>query len=601
MNAPLPSVTVFALLAPVTASASLTEDVLLASLLDNADFAQEPPSFTDARGVRRIPWWRSSSGAELLGTDGDRTVLATAPGEWAEQPVAAYSPLIGGLVIGGEVRGRGRLVVVDGAGGRVEVTLGSDDGWTSFELTHADLAAQLGRSLVPRCLLRLEAGGERGALWTGLSARVPLPLPTQTELRAEILQELAWIFELWLEHGLDEVGEEPTAFLTHLFDVVTGEHLDPPLAGGHNVLYQSLADALEVEEVPEWRAAYERFLDDWLERCWHRKTGLPQSWNTARDVANGDQYVEVAIAIGALIDLALEGNEARRARALEILQRAGETILARGVLPDGEVCAKYRSSDGLPNTSYVHLRRLNLVAQLERLARLTGDERYRVAVRDAFANFEYSHGWPGDWEEIDPGFDDIYGNFGSRALLMWRTTPEEDFFRRLVVGGYEYYAPRWEDALRLGGNVAADQVRCWKIVAGLAELEPATRPGIARLLRLAARSHFKGLQYGNGAWGDVSVYAFRPKADLQVGDIKGTPQNLLQGLASIYDPALAAEPDGPQLDELRAMFTAVMRSSRERYRREYGYLTTRREMKGVNASGGSLRLAVGLVEMLKRL
>ena len=53
--------------------------------------------------------------------------------------------------------------------------------------------------------------------------------------------------------------------------------------------------------------------------------------------------------------------------------------------------------------------------------------------------------------------------------------------------------------------------------------------------------------------------------------------------------------------ELRALFTTVLRSSRTAYRREYGYLSTRSENDGVNVATGSLRLAVGLVEMLRRL
>ena len=173
--------------------------------------------------------------------------------------------------------------------------------------------------------------------------------------------------------------------------------------------------------------------------------------------------------------------------------------------------------------------------------------------------------------------------------------------RRLALSGVEYYLPRWRDGLRLGGNVAADQVRCWEILASVAALEPDLAPRIAPVLRAAARSHFKGEQYDDGTWGDVTVFGFDPKPQLEVGDTLGVPQNLLFGLAVLHDERLASQPGAASLAEVRAMFAAVLRSSRAAYRREYGYLPGRREEPGTNESVASLRLAVGLVEMLERL
>ena len=92
--------------------ATSAEDVRLFSLLDNGDFAEEPPTFVDGSGVRRIPWWRSSHGAELLRElpDGGGTFLRTGAGQWAEQPFAAYAPLIDGLVLRGRVLGAAAAV-----------------------------------------------------------------------------------------------------------------------------------------------------------------------------------------------------------------------------------------------------------------------------------------------------------------------------------------------------------------------------------------------------------------------------------------------------------------------------------------------------------
>ncbi|MCP3914604.1 MAG: hypothetical protein GY711_03490 [bacterium] len=568
-------------------------------LLDNGDFAEAPPKILDADGLRRIPWWRTGKGAEQRIEAEGRPALRTGEGEWAEQPVAAYAPAIDGLVVSGAVHGSGRLIVVDGEGGRVAIDVGSAaGGFEAFSIPHAQLSEPLGRPLVPRLTLRLESAGG-AALWRDLAVHVALPLPTEAELRAEIVAELTWIFELWLGRALDDMGTE-TPFLARLFDVITGEP-SMTIHGGNSILYDLLRDALQVEDVAAWRAAYDAFLDGYFVHCLNEETGIPRSWDCANDVPIDDAYVEIAPSVGLLVDLALEGPPGVRERARAAAERVGRTVLAHGVLPDGEVAAKYRPRDAAPSTSYPHLRRLNLVAQLERIGRLTGEADYRVAVREAVANFEYRHGWPGTWSEIDPGFDDNFGNYGGMALLMWRASPDEQMFRRLVMSGIEYYLPRWEHALVLGGNIAADQVRCWKILTEVLELEPDLRPRVAPLLRLAARSHFKGEQYPGGAWGDVTIGDFDPKGDLQVGDIKGTPQNFLSGLALIYDPGLAAEPGGPDLRELRAMFTTLLRSSRTAYRREFGYLETRREVQGSNRSAGSLRLAVGLVEMLQRL
>ena len=147
--------------------------------------------------------------------------------------------------------------------------------------------------------------------------------------------------------------------------------------------------------------------------------------------------------------------------------------------------------------------------------------------------------------------------------------------------------------------MAADQVRCWRVVADAAELEhfdAGRRAELVRLLRAAVRSHFKGEQYGNGAWGDVTVFGFEPKDNLQVGDLPGLPQNLLQGIAFLYDATLTND-----LDDLRAMYAAVFESSLTAYGRPFGVLATRRELQGQNLCNGSLRFAVGLVEMLRRL
>jgi hypothetical protein len=111
-----------------------------------------------------------------------------------------------------------------------------------------------------------------------------------------------------------------------------------------------------------------------------------------------------------------------------------------------------------------------------------------------------------------------------------------------VLDGWRHYEPIWVDALTLGGNVAADQVRCWNLLGDVVKLAPGEKDSIARMLHRASRSHFKGEQYDNGAWGDVTVFRFGPRTGLEVGDYPGAPQNLLNGLATIYTDELGNRP-----------------------------------------------------------
>jgi hypothetical protein len=115
-------------------------------------------------------------------------------------------------------------------------------------------------------------------------------------------------------------------------------------------------------------------------------------------------------------------------------------------------------------------------------------------------HFEYTHYWAGTWEFLDPGFDDHYGHFGDRGLTLWRADPTTPPFRRVAEGGLEYYLPRWHDDVRLGGYVAADEVRCWPTAAGIAELEPALRDRVDEVLTAAVRAHFKSEQYPDASW-----------------------------------------------------------------------------------------------------
>lgn len=577
-------------------------------LLENEGF-ESPPS-TAAPG--RISSWRTVAGRphvertvhETKYGPKENAVLVLPPGAAVEQPIAIPPELLSSLRL--HYMGVGGAVVIsDGSGREVRVPPKAPRETRLGNPSHIDVGQVLKlseipgwteQSLTPRLVVRLEvAEGAREARVSFLMASVEFPEFTEQELRTELLSELDWVFSRWLELGLDRVGPRETAFLSTAFDAMTGEPL-VYLDGGAHPFYALLGRALQVEDNARWGAAYDAYLTDLFALAYHPDTGLPRVWNVQTDQPDDETPREVAYSFGHLLDIAEEGPERWRAQALAQAVRIGEMVLAKGVLPDGEVAARYRPRDGEPNTSYPPLRRLDVPCELARLGALTGDDRYTAAARDAFAQFEFTHSWPGTWDAIDPGFDDNYGHYGARAVKAWEAHPDEPAFRNVAEGGARHYMPIWRDALQLGGNIAADQVRCWKILRDVAALEPSLKSEVRELLYLAARNHFKGQQYADGTWGDVTIYDFDPKAYLEVGDLPGIARNLVEGLAFVYEDDLDLA-----TDEQRALFTTVFRSSRDHYKREFGYLSTRTERTGANPAGGGVRLAAGMVEMLHQL
>ena len=587
---------------PGGANASSTvaqEPTLSFDALIGGDFrVARSPSAPD-----RLPWWRPRDLTEHAPVEPERAAIdgVTTPlGAALSRPLPAYEPLAHTLVVSGEVRGEG-VVRLTGRGGTVaEGQVGSaptsaDDSFTPFEIPGSEFAERLGEDFAPRFELEFAArDAEREPpAWRALSARVELPLPGEAELRAEIVGELERIFGLWLERGLDDVGPRKTGLACHLWDVVDGRRLATKGASTHP-FYELLRRAVVAEPRADWDAAFDRYFLDFLECCLHPVTGLPRAWNPTEDRPYEDRPVEIHKALELLVDVMEFGPRRHMQQALEGALRIADHVLEKGVAPDRTVAASFYSSSGDPNRDVSPLRSLDVPAQLARMGKLCDDWRYARAAREACVELEFENTWPGTWDGIDPGFDDLFGHFGARATTMWQAYPEDRVFRAIAAGGGEHHAGRWRGALRVGGNVAADQVRCWEIYRDVAELEPEFADEAAELLELAMRSHFQGEQYPGGAWGDVTIFRFDPKTNLQVGDLPGTPQNLLHGLGALYE--------GPTRTPLtRAMFTAVMRSSIAEYSRPFGMLTTRAETAGDDWNGGEIRFAVGLVEMLERL
>lgn len=593
------------------AGATSDEPVARIALLANGDFRERrAPAGVDPRFA--LAWWRANEGAlSVEAREGAAPALVVRGTQTASQPLAAYAPLARELVVRGRVRGRGVVTLVDGRGLRARLAVGASAGEDSasggapaagrttndldahaFELTGADFARVVNAPLVPRFVLELSAEGE--ARFEELEARVAYPLPSREASRAEVLARTREIVDTWLERGADREGPQETAFLPHLFDAITGERLQTFPAGLHP-LFDELLRLAPLDLDPRWNAALERYVEDFLELAVDQGSGLPRTWDTLRDEPAHGSF-EIAAPLRFLIDASERGPDATRERCAQAALRIGRWILTKGVMPDGGIAPIYDSRDGEPSTQAQPLRRLDLAAQLVRLAASSGEASFEKAARDALLALEFTHDWPGTFDAIDPGFDDDFGHYGARAIAMCRARPSFASARAFALSGFERYAPLWRDGARHGGSMAADQVRCWDVLIDFADVEPRVAREVPALLDDAVRAHLSGEQYGDGAWGDVTYSRFDPRVDLSVGDLPGAPANLLRGLA-----LATGRTSTWSEDDVRALFTGVLRSTVEAYRRPFGYLRTQRPSADRNDAYGSLRVLPALSTMLLRL
>jgi hypothetical protein len=584
-------------------------------VLDNGDF-DAPPAAEGSPFAGRIPWWSGTVGAEAIKPQGDlRWLKLERTDQWLAQPFPVYAPLQDGVLVRGIVRGHlPKIAIVDARGEAAVLELERqidpkafvlEPEPIAFEVRLAEFAEVLGRPLEPRLSLRLGPpervaypGGHEEAdkvYWTALQVLAPMPLPSPEALRAEIVAQLDRIFTTYLERGLDRSGPRATGFVAQSFDVESGAPLEA-VPGGWLYLWEYLLFALEVEPDPEWRAGLDAFVRDYLELGFHPGTGLPRKWDCAADRPLDGEVVEVHSDLRFLLDLVEHGPEAWRGPALEAARRMGEALLAQGILPDGTIASRYVPESGQYDLNVPAIRALNLPAQLGRLGALGRDARFTAAARRALSELEFTHRWGGAPERIDPDVDDLFGTYGAASVVLLEHRPDEAFFGALAQTGWEHFAPLWRDALRFGGSVAADQVRCWALLADYARLRPEILPELGPLLGEAARAHLKGEQYDGGAWGDVTHQEHGPRPGLGVGDQPGAPANLLWGLAVLHDPKLE-----PAEKSVRALFTAVMRSTFDTYGRPYGVLETRAAHAGPDRCGAELRLCKGLVAMLRTL
>ncbi len=571
-------------------SAGTGERTLLVDLLDNGGSAASAELPAGDPRALLVPWW--IAGGTLRTTAPKSGALELVPGARLTQPIAGYEPLAQSLRISGRVVGAGRVSLIDGRDEVFSIDVRDQE----FQITGADFAAKFQHAPLPRFKLELgTADGSGGASFSELHALVALPLPDEAALDRELRALCDEVFKNWFERGVDRDGPRPTAFLTTTFDAITGAKLRVDAAGIHP-LYECLLEADAFAKNPTWRAGLEAYLKDFFELTFHPASGMPREWDGELDLPQDKKPREVARYLAFLLDLADHGPQAYRKQALDQAQRMAETILAHGRLPDGSIAVKYVPVDGTPDLAVQPIRRLDVAAQLARLGRVNGDLRLVKAAAAAVAELEFTHYWGGTWDRIDPDFDDSYGNWGAKTTTMLVAWPENPVFGRFTSHGFEHFAPLWLDALRFGGSIAADQTRCWEFLLRYAQVVPSSHALLDSTLRAAVRAHFKGEQYPNGAWGDVTFNAFAPLTNLNVGDFTGTPSNLIGGLAFAYRPGSAL-----RNDETRAMFTAVLRSSKQAYARQYGWILTREQVKGQNFAGGDVRMLSGAVEMLKNL
>ncbi|HIG88118.1 MAG TPA: hypothetical protein EYQ25_13910 [Planctomycetes bacterium] len=509
--------------------------------------------------------------------------------EGLEQPIAAYGPMVDGIVIRGTASSPAVVILRDSSGREFRREVQGGFSWS----VGADAAAT-GQPLEPRLTIVLPFSAHPVA-WSELEVLVPLPAPSVDELAELVASELTRILGWWTTLGADPSGA--THFAARNWNVETGESLQN-LPGWYHIYADVLLGTARFDGA--WQSRAEGLLDDLLKLASDPRTGLPRKVHWYQDGPGrfSDGPLEVSRQLAFLESVAEGRYHARpdqRELAAAVLERAMGTLLVSAPQPDGSLAARFTPSSGLAHPGASELRKLDLAAGLASWSRRTGNAQVREVLENCLQEFLYDHTWAGDWQHIDPGFDDLFGHYGARGLDLWRAFPDDVLFTRITRSGVEYFLPIWQESLERGGNVAADQVRCWDLMGDVGELDSALQERIAPVLRLAARAHFKGEQLENGVWRDVTVIGFDPRPQVQDGTVGGLPQNLIMGLARLHDPKLAAA-GGMPLAEVRALFSAVLLTSREHFGAAHGYRTPESI-----ASGASLRLAAGLVEILERL
>lgn len=656
-----------ALLAPLAVDPAGSRQERTLELLANGGFDLPAEPLADDPGapaVERIPWWtpvlvdgddaaawdRAERGwvaaRGLLGAAGHPLPrladggleLPPLPGLVLTQPLAVDAARAGDVELSGTASGAGLVVLRDGAGGTWQRAVGDPSGAAAtFRFRVADLLAE-GEAVRPRLTLGLAVAPGAEAVgpvtFDDLAARVAPP-PTAA-LAAELEALVAGTLDQLHEAGRDRFGPRETAFWVGLHDVDTGAFRGLAGRGGGEArpvprVGLSPLNGIYLRTVAlgvggdAHRARFEELTRLFLEACLHPDTGLPRRYDPLADAPLDGEPVEVAAYLEHLIDLANGGVEpghgaaprrdllpqALHDRAFDAALAMGRRLAEVAVQPDGSVAALLRPSDGRASTSVVHLRRLDVPAQLVRLAGLLRDRDLEPelratlveAAREAVLEVEYANLWPGTWRTIDPGWDDTYGHLGERSVAMAAAWPDEPAFARLARTGRAHFAPLWRQALWHGGNVAADQVRCWRILAELDELDrrlgraPFRVDGLdtGDLLLDAAHNHLIGEQTTDGAWLDVTVVGHDPATNLPVGDVIGLPQNLLVGLGVARTHLLHTRGAGTDTERLEAAFAIVLASTVEAYGASHGFAG------GDRGSGGSVRILPGLVTMLESL
>lgn len=574
-------------------------------------------------GLERIPWWtpvsfaegsrdlsrakRSWAGLDVPPRIEDGAVILV-PGnqDLLVQAVPTFVQSLGELRVSGRVHGAGVVVVQDSAGREYQHHVDGSDGLQEFTWkVGAD------GPLTPRLTLGIGARSDQAVRFDDLSVWVAVPAPSEAQLQAQLATLIPELLEVWHAGAKDNYGPRKTNLWVGLVDAQTGGLLGEPRAvAGLHPMHMALARATALGlGGPELEALCIDVARDFMELCIHPTTNLPRRWDPLRDVPLDEVSLEVSAYLGYLMDLAEFGPAEVRVEAYKKSVSMGMALLQKAVLPDGNVAALVRPLDGEISTSTVHLRRLDLPSQFVRLAgvlRQRGElKEFAVALiaaaRDAVIEVEFANYWPGQWNRIDPGFDDSYGHIGARSASMLKVLPGDAMLGRLAFSGLDKFAPLWRLAMSHGGNIAADQVRCWEVFGELALLQP-QRPmasgktlsqEVRELLPMAVRSHLKGEQAAGGHWLDVTVVGFDPATNLPVGDTVGMPQNLIKGLGVIY-----REEFGLRTAEHRAIFAAVLNSSLESYAAPFGLKGAAPGSAPDGGRGGGAGSAVGTLQVM---
>ncbi len=476
--------------------------------------------------------------------------------------------------------------------------------WVEFTLTAgADFFNAFGMNPRPRFTVTIE-GVTGDALFDSFEITTDFYTLSPEELKETILDEMAWTFDLWIEHGLDHEGPENTSCVSHLHDAITGEEVQTLLLCPVWASYPMMADYLKFRE----NAVYRQLVIDQADlflRTRHRSSGFMQYWNPTTDTPGGDVALLPVSYFWQVYDLT--GDEKYRDAVIAmtdsilafdelawITEPIQEGYLQSGFNVDGsihelhqnqyQIMIRWFDSANLLAETYLREPKQKYLNAMENCAELyitPGIVDY-ADIDPQTITFEPT--WY-TWQNLIPAFDDYFG-YGIRGL--WEIWEAGGFthagIEAYLEKAFDDMSAEWRKAMFRGGREAGDEGRGWGPYFWMWQQDPENHTDYQELLVRNGYTIMKG-EFGEyGSWMGTGYEDWSPIIGLPgEGATTGASGNALSGLY------LAWEASGRNEDFYAAMVT-LFRTSQLTYKFDYGYIRTPTpDPEGPNLAGGEFR------------